>query len=419
MNIVFGQIPSKYGNSVMEHRARLNDILDVTDRKYADHNGNRVLCRVYNYGMIGDLSTNVSGVYPYGTSHSYFYEFSPIIAASVIDENGYRVHIVSDGTKGLTDDSPEGYQWGFEPLTGYANPNQEILALSTNEDSWPESWPKKDDDWDGYWNGQYGKYGRADQETFFVMDDYYNDEFEYYPDSTDAGQSDRRSGLGVELEVRGYQWNHPAAEDIIIFTYWITNVGTSTLDSVIFGMYGDADIGGPSSFSDDDAWFDIDNDIVYQWDHDGWSNSYGGFDPVYFGWSFLESPGNPNDGIDNDGDGMIDESQFDGIDNDGDWLAERDDIGADGLGEYHYEYLGPDADGTERNGIPDLGEPNFEITDNDESDQIGLTSFYSAPYPSIQPNNDEVMWSQLQPGQFDVPSQNIDCLLYTSPSPRD
>ena len=129
MNFVFGQIPSKYGNSVMEHRARLNDILDVTDRKYADHNGNRVLCRVYNYGMIGDLSTNVSGIYPYGTSHSYFYEFSPIIAASVIDENGYRVHIVSDGTKGLTDDSPEGYQWGFEPLTGYANPNQEILAL--------------------------------------------------------------------------------------------------------------------------------------------------------------------------------------------------------------------------------------------------------------------------------------------------
>ena len=407
-SLVLGQIPSKYGNSVMEHRAKMDALMDVTDRKYADHNGNRVLCRIYNYGMIGDLSNNVSGVYPYGTSHSYFYEFTPVIAASVVDENGYRVHIISDGPKGLTDNSPEGYQWGFEPLTGYANPNQEILALTSNEDSWPESWPDKDDDWNGYWNGQYGKYVRADQETFFVMDDYYNDEFDYYPDSTDAGQSERRGGLGVELQVRGYQWNHPAAEDIIIFTYWIRNVGTSTLDSVIFGMYGDADVGGPSSFSDDDAWFDIDNDIVYQWDHDGWSNSYGGFSPVYFGWSFLESPGNPNDGIDNDGDGMIDESQFDGIDNDGDWLAERDDIGADGLGEYHYGYTGPDADGTEGNGIPDIGEPNFEITDNDESDQIGLTSFYSAPYPSIQPHNDEIMWSQLQPGQFDVPSQDID-----------
>ncbi|MAD51274.1 MAG: hypothetical protein QF847_06990 [Candidatus Marinimicrobia bacterium] len=408
LSVALGQVPTKYGNSVMEHRAKMDALMDVTDRKYADHNGNRVLCRIYNYGMIGDLSNNVSGVYPYGTSHSYFYEFTPVIAASVIDENGYRVHIVSDGPKGLSDNSPEGYQWGFEPLTGYANPNQEILALTSNEDSWPESWPDKDDDWNGFWNGQYGKYVRADQETFYVMDDYYNDEFDYYPDSTDAGQPERRSGLGVELQVRGYQWNHPAAEDIIIFTYWIENVGTSTLDSVIFGMYGDADVGGPSSFSDDDAWFDIDNDIVYQWDHDGWSTDYGGFDPVYFGWSFLESPGNPNDGIDNDGDGMVDESQFDGIDNDADWLAERDDIGADGLGEYHYEYPGPDADGTEGNGIPDLGEPNFEITDNDESDQIGLTSFYSAPYPSIQPHNDEVMWSQLQPGQFDVPSQNID-----------
>ena len=181
-------------------------------------------------------------------------------------------------------------------------------------------------------------------------------------------------------------------------------------------MYGDADIGSTNGdYSDDDAWFDIDNDIVYQWDHDGWSNADGGFKPVYFGWSFLESPGNPHDGIDNDTDGMIDESQFDVIDNDEDWLAERDDIGSDGLGEYHYGYNGPDEDGTEGNGIPDLGEPNFEITDNDESDQIGLSSFYSSPYPSIYPSNDEVMWNQLKPGFFDVPSQNIDqTFLYGS-----
>ncbi|MEE3204876.1 MAG: hypothetical protein VX233_06110, partial [Candidatus Neomarinimicrobiota bacterium] len=206
-----------------------------------------------------------------------------------------------------------------------------------------------------------------------------------------------------------------AAEDIIIVTYWIMNVGSSRLDSVIFGMYGDADVGGASDFSDDDAWFDTENDMVYQWDHNGWSNSYGGFKPVYFGWSFLESPGNPHDGIDNDEDGMIDESQFDGIDNDGDWVMERDDIGSDGLGEYHLDYPGLDPDGTEGNGVPDLGEPNFEITDNDESDQIGLTSFYSAPYPSIQPDNDEVMWNQLAPGTFQVPAQNIDqTFLYGS-----
>ena len=29
------------------------------------------------------------------------------------------------------------------------------------------------------------------------------------------------------------------------------------------------------TFSDDDAYFDVDNDIVYQWDHDGWSAANG------------------------------------------------------------------------------------------------------------------------------------------------
>ena len=338
-----------------------------------------------------------------------------MVAASVVDTAGYRRHIISDGAVNLVDDSPEGTPWGFEPLPGYANPNQEYMAMSTIPKSWPSFWPNRASDWNGVWNGQYGKYVRADQESYFVMDDYYNNEFAFFPDNNDMDQDLRRAGLGIEIEARGYQWNHPAAEDIIIVTYWIMNVGSSRLDSVIFGMYGDADVGGASDFSDDDAWFDTENDMVYQWDHNGWSNSYGGFKPVYFGWSFLESPGNPHDGIDNDEDGMIDESQFDGIDNDGDWLMERDDIGSDGLGEYHIDYPGPDPDGTEGNGVPDLGEPNFEITDNDESDQIGLTSFYSAPYPSIQPDNDEVMWNQLAPGTFQVPAQNIDqTFLYGS-----
>ena len=396
-------------------------IMGREDRKDGVHSGNRVLTRIYNHGTIGDQSSSFSGVYPIGSGHAYIYEFSPVIAASVLDTNGNRKHIVSDGTIGLVDYSPEGTPWGFEPLPGYANPNQENLAMSDNENSWPDSWPNRSEDWDGEWNGQYGKYVRADQESYFVMDDYYNSEFEFWPDASDTPDSvsesadNHRRGLGVQLEVRGYQWNHPAAEDILIVTYWITNVGTNVLDSVVFGMYGDADVGGPSSFSDDDAWFDTENDMVFQWDHDNWSTSYGGFKPAYFGWSFLESPGNPHDGIDNDEDGMIDESQFDGIDNDGDWDPDFDDIGSDGLAEFHLNYTGPDADGTEGNGIPDLGEPNFEITDNDESDQIGLTSFYSAPYPSVYPSNDEVMWGQMTPGIFQVPAQNVDqTFLYGS-----
>ncbi len=411
-------IPDK---TINERTYSPTEITGRDDRKDGVHSGNRVLTKIYNHGAIGDQSSSFSGVYPIGSGHAYIYEFSPVIAASVVDIHGNRKHIVSDGTIGLTDDSPTGVPWSFEPLAGFANPNQENLAMSDDLSSWPSSWPNRSDDWAGEWNGQYGKYVRADQESYFVMDDYYNSEFEFWPDENDVPESltedpdNHRRGLGIELEVRGYQWNHPAAEDIIIVTYWITNVGTNVLDSVVFGMYGDADVGGSSDFNDDDAWFDTENDMVFQWDNNNWSTSYGGFRPAYFGWSFLESPGNPHDGIDNDEDGMIDESQFDGIDNDGDWDPEIDDIGADGLAEFHLNYTGPDADGTEGNGIPDLGEPNFEITDNDESDQIGLTSFYSAPYPSVYPSNDEVMWSQMTPGIFQVPSQNVDqTFLYGS-----
>ena len=423
--ILFSSLSSSSHNNhkkiYYDHPPKIEKIAGREDRKYGDHSGNRVLCRFYNHGSIGDQSSSFSGVYPIGSGHSYIWEFSPIVAASVLDTNGNRKHIVSDGISGLVDNSPDGRPWSFEPLTGYANPNQENFSMSDNYESWPNSWPNRSDDWNSEWNGQYGKYVRADQESYFVMDDYFNSEFEFWPDSNDIpvnnieSPDNHRRGLGIEIETRGYQWNHPAAEDIIIVTYWITNVGTNVLDSVVFGMYGDADIGGASSFSDDDAWFDTENDIVYQWDHDNWSSSYGGFRPAYFGWSFLESPGNPHDGIDNDEDGMIDESQFDGIDNDGDWDIERDDIGSDGLAEFHINYPGPDSDGTEGNGIPDLGEPNFEITDNDESDQIGLTSFYSAPYPAVYPSNDEVMWAQLSPGIFQVPQQEVDqTFLYGS-----
>ena len=145
------------------------DIAGRDDRKYADQSGNRVLCRFYNQGSIGDQSSSFSGVYPIGSGHAYIWEFSPIVAASVIDTNGNRKRIISDGIRGLVDDSPEGTPWSFEPLAGYANPNQEYLAMSDNSGSWPSSWPNRPDDWSGEWNGQYGKYVRAVSYTHLTL----------------------------------------------------------------------------------------------------------------------------------------------------------------------------------------------------------------------------------------------------------
>ncbi len=384
------------------------------DQKIGHHDANKIYTIFYNWGGIGDWTGGrrvESGVYPKGSGHSYFAEFTPVIGAEVTDSKGAVRHIFSDGLPdfGHADVSPEGKRWQFEPVAGYANPNQDHIAMSDDSISWPSHWPNRDHTWDGHWNGQYGKYARADQESYYLMDDYPNDEFQFYPDPSDSS----KRGLGLVVEVRGYQWVQVAAEDIIIWTYWITNEGKTNYQKMIFGMYGDADVGDDGDQRDDDSWFDKKNDIVYQWDHDN-KGAWGG-PTAYFGWKFLESPGNPYDGIDNDDDGMIDESQWDGIDNDGDWNPATDDVGTDGIGPADPGYTGPDPDGTEGNGQPDDGEPNFEYTDNDESDQIGLTSFAAATWPNIDLKDDEKVWLQTKPGSFEVPQQKTDItFLYGS-----
>ena len=94
---------------------------------------------------------------------------------------------------------------------------------------------------------------------------------------------------------------------------------------------------------------------------------------------------------------MIDESRDDGIDNDGDWDSEYDDVGQDGIANT--------GDLGENNGFPDAGEPNFDQTDPDESDQIGLSSFdYFVPADNFPHSDDEAIWDRLAPGFFDVPS---------------
>src|SRR4030042_7158916 len=96
----------------------------------------------------------------------------------------------------------------------------------------------------------------------------------------------------------------------------------------------------------------------------------------YVACKFLESPGNPTDGIDNDGDGMVDERQDDGIDNDHDWNAANDDVGIDGVANTGDQGEGEGVSTAGLN-LPDgsldplhPGELNFELTDLDEADQI-------------------------------------------------
>jgi hypothetical protein len=96
---------------------------------------------------------------------------------------------------------------------------------------------------------------------------------------------------------------------------------------------------------------------------------------------------------------MIDESRNDGIDNDGDWDPDLHDVGEDGVagtGDYG-----------EGDGVPTPGEPNFDATDKDESDQIGLTAFDSFYIgQGIEYQYDERIWERISNYHFDTGCQN-------------
>ncbi len=388
-------------------KKQLSKSFGQEDRRQGIHSGNLIRTLFHNYGSIGFPYTVPAVEWPKGTNHNYIFEFGVIAAAEVISTSGDTIHIVSEGIiGGIADEggdlSPDGKVWGWQPLPGYTATGQNNVAMSDKPETWPETWPGRGANWDGAWPGEFGlDVAIADQESYYIMDDRENAEFAYFPDSQDS----TRRGLGLQVETRGYQWAHPLAEDCIFWVYEITNVGDKDLDKVVFGMYGDADVGGADDWNDDDSFFDIDLDMVYQWDHDNrgiWGGEVG-----YFGYKYLESPGNPFDGIDNDNDGMIDERRDDGIDNDGDWREERDDVGADGIPD-----TGDDGEG---DGVPTAGEPNFDATDIDESDQIGLTSFNAFVWPNVRVSDDEEIWNRLTPGFFPQPPQTVDIVfLYGS-----
>ncbi|GIV61569.1 MAG: hypothetical protein KatS3mg044_0435 [Rhodothermaceae bacterium] len=444
------------------------DCVDFTNRRDAVMNGNRITTQILNFGSISAPGNTITDIVWNGLG--YGYEFGPFVAAEVVDEghrdpksvqlrdeNGNLVldengdpiwvmHIVSDGIVSNGGEvSPDGSTfWGWQPIPcaqpvgnfagiEVVNPNSPLIPTSDapdkdldgKPDSWPDSWfnPNlKEYVWPGAL--QQGA-SNADKEALYFMNDYSNCEFAYDPFPSDP---DLNCGLGLEVEVRIYQWANPLAEDAIFLIYKITNKSERDLEKVIFGMWGDPHVGGPGDWADDLAFFDKNLDMVFAWDADGRSD-IPGRTPGYFGYKFLESPGVgneiingqffPGDGIDNDGDGMVDESWTDGIDNDNDWDPERDDVGVDGIPGTGDEGEG---DGRPTAGDPfDItrpGEPNFEFTDIDESDMIGLTSFASPRFAGSRISNDEQVWDWVTPGRFDsVPAEPGDYVfLYGSGS---
>ena len=436
-----------------------------SDRKTFLMNGNQIVGNIYNYGGIAPglgLLRHVNNMVWHGLGD--IYQFGPLVAASVRDTVGRLVRISSDAINDVHArdiNAITSVAYGWEPLPDYADISSSVMASSGaldispkdgKPDSWPSSWynPEKGQYvWPGYLRQDVPN---ADLEVLWGMDDRYNSEFGYAPFGTQTYGADGKpiGGLGVKIEGRALQWSNALAQNTIFFIYTAQNYSTRDLDTVYFGMYGDVDVGGgltattPATESQDDLGYFISpldtidrltgktvpvysRSLVYLWDADGIGNF--NIRTHYDACKFLESPGNSTDHINNDGDftkagvPMVDESQTNKIDDDGDWDPKTDDVGMDGVPDTHDLGEG-DLQPTRGNTLPDgtldplqPGEPNFDLTDLHESDQIGLTSFTSWTWGDVNYDLgiDSLTWQHLDQGfNTTIPQKTDISFLYGS-----
>ncbi len=392
---------------------------------------------------------------------------------------------------GLRQSPRTGDIYGWLPLPGFNNRDrlndllqaEPVPALSNDNTSWPEFWPdrlgEQDPGWPGTWNGRDGRFASADLESFYVMDDFSDLEYAfgieeagphsefgvYHPSDVDS----TIGGLAMQMQVRIFQWANVLAEDTAFLIYRITNKGDYKQDSLYFAQIVDYGLGFEEA--DDNANFDPLLDVVYGWDRDGIGeptrDGQTRYSLGYTGFAFLESPANDLNLIDDDSDGIVDESRFDNnylvlssqaeidayvdanynrddfaefyeeaiedrpayeaglwytTDENLDWIGFGDDnnngiwdegevlnndVGRDGLGNFDFGYPGPDEG--EGDGIPTDGEPNYNQIDVDESDQIGLTGFDLGTRPEYESGDnlrdDTWLWSKIEENLFDDPDQ--------------
>lgn len=440
---------------------------NIQYRKKGMLDGNLVRTVYQNSGEVSDWFDGAvaapHGEWPKGTGHRSLDGLGLLIGSKVkiVDVLGntkFITPIQSAYREEMDFDPVTRDIWGLEPVPGYVHPASTRPGINIDKSTFPNRWPRsifydlygtQEDSikkWDGHWYGYFGRgVSNAQLETYFVIDDSQDKEFtnaldRFYPISTDS----TRGGLGLRVEVRGFQWTHVLAEDIIFWHYDIVNMSDNDYDSTVFGFYTDPSVGSVNN----DARFDKDLDLAYAWAPlgKGLPNNY---TTGYYGQSFLESPGNGTNGLDDDADAtktdgttwkngstfnpkMIDERRDDGIDNDEDWAPYsdvnnngkwdedeplNDDLGKDGVGPFDPQYSGRDEG--EGDGLPTLGEPSFDRTDKDESDQIGLQSAYinilgNKGPTGVWPKNDNIMWGVMTGGFVDTAITNANISMVFS-----
>ena len=374
--------------------------VDATWKRKTDIDGNNVRASIFNNLFAGrtGVGNGVPFEWPKNTGRDYIALVALFIGGEVVDNNGTVIRIVD--LPAFRTNPANGSDWNVLPIPGYFNnkrPDGGTIAKSDDPTSWPAFWPDKmadtlDPGWPGKWNGYFGKNQfSADQEMYYrVGDDNYS-RFNYTPDTTDPS----RKGLGLIVDSRILQWSQISVADATFFIHEFRNDGTKPIRKVGTTIWLADLVGGDGDSQDDTPDFDLRSAVAFSLDLDGLSSNPA-FQGAFVGGvatSFLETPGNAVDRIDNDGDSPENpytgngpkvtiamtqgEISGDQIDNNGNGLIDEDSTYV----EFGTQKAVTFADGIDNNGDGEAGSPVItqKMIDDAATDVVNGNHWYRWP----------------------------------------
>ncbi len=309
--------------------------------RQTDIDANLVRTSVFNYGLTGRLTANPQQIpweWPKNSRQRYMAAAVVSYGAEVL-HNGQPLRLFMPALA-RSDPADGSKDWELMPVSGYLNTalgSQSQIANRLNPNSWPAVWPDKLEDqndpgWPGSFSALFGKNAfNADQELVYKLGDDKYDRFDYMPDATDP----TRRGIGMLTETRVLQWSQVLIQDVVFILHFFHNDGSFDLRRTGVNISLFDLVGGDGDSSDDVAFYDLVNDVAWSTDADGVGNPDFGDTPVgVVATSYLETPGNAVDNIDNDNDGedlspvvqeswLLGELANNGIDDNGNGLIDE------------------------------------------------------------------------------------------------
>ncbi len=262
------------------------------------HNAGQLLMHVSNWGMFGSMPNSgmpfahaPSAEWPAGSGTEHLYAAGlwiaaiksgvPCVSTSIFEVELQPTDAPLDTMYRTVEGAPGGNR------LPYASPDDDGDGLT-------------DEDWlDGYDNDGDGL---TDEDFAAISDQMFSC---WYTDDQPAAIETYPSHNPLHIMVRqeSYQWDDPRFDDFVGIEFTISNIGTSVLENLYFGIFADCDIGSrdqPGYWEDDSYGFEsfpvvctdlgpAPVDIGYAYDTDG----DGGQSPGYFGITFLGHPADP------------------------------------------------------------------------------------------------------------------------------